>query len=267
MRQRMIRPEFFADADLADLPPVTRLLFIGLWTLADREGRLRDKPRSIKLALLPMDEFDVDAALAQLAEIGSIRRYEADGQYIIDIPKFSSYQHLHWRESPSTLPPFKFHRAKKVAISREASGQPQASPLPASVKPVASASASALNILSDKAPSDGGFEDFWSKYPNKQGKDVARKKWRKLSPNDRSSALIVAVAMAAVVASGRRESQFCPGGAVFINQRRWEDWADGPPAGYEPNGNGSKTTYCPKDGVELVPDGDGSGHMHCPVCS
>ena len=93
------------------------------------------------------------------------------------------------------------------------------------------------NIVSSN---DDGFDDFWSKYPNKQGKDVARKKWRRLSPDDRSSALLVAVAMAAVVASGRRESQYCPGGAVFINQRRWEDWADGPPAGYESNGNGKK---------------------------
>ena len=95
-------------------------------------------------------------------------------------------------------------------------------------------------IKSIVSSNDDGFDDFWSKYPNKQGKDVARKKWHKLLPNDRSSALLVAVAMAAVVASGRRESQYCPGGAVFINQRRWEDWADGPPAGYESNGNGKK---------------------------
>jgi len=28
-----------------------------------------------------------------------------------------------------------------------------------------------------------------------------------------------------------------------------------------------KTIYCPKDGVEMVPDGDGTSNLHCPVCS
>ena len=50
-RARNIKPGFFKNEFLADLPFETRLLFIGLWTLADREGRLEDRPRKIKMEL------------------------------------------------------------------------------------------------------------------------------------------------------------------------------------------------------------------------
>ena len=39
-RARNIKPGFFRNADLAELTFEARLLFIGLWTLADSEGRL-----------------------------------------------------------------------------------------------------------------------------------------------------------------------------------------------------------------------------------
>ena len=43
-RSRNIKPGFFSNEHLAELDFATRLLFIGMWTEADREGRreLRD---------------------------------------------------------------------------------------------------------------------------------------------------------------------------------------------------------------------------------
>lgn len=38
MRTRLIRPEFWADSRMADLPADTRLTYIGLWCLADDDG-------------------------------------------------------------------------------------------------------------------------------------------------------------------------------------------------------------------------------------
>jgi len=119
-RSRVIRPEFFTDGDLVDTSSYARLLFVGLWTLADRDGRLADKPRSIKLALLPADDVDVDALLGELLAAGSIRRYRVDGKDYIDIPSWAKYQPVHHREVPSTIPPFRAERAKKPRNSREA---------------------------------------------------------------------------------------------------------------------------------------------------
>lgn len=255
-RQRMIRPEFFTDADLLELPPLTRLLFIGLWTVADREGRLRDRPKNIKLAILPGDECDIDAMLDELQAIGSIRRYEVEGQALIDIPGFVTYQHCHHRETASTLPPFKFTRAKKVPNSREASGQPQASTCQGTAQPVASTSTStstseerplstSVDIVKKPRPNDDGFADFWRPYPKKAGKKDALLRWRRMNEGQRQRAVAVAQAVAYAVVNGYREITYVPMGSTFLNGERYEDWYDESgtmvvPGDYAPAGNGKK---------------------------
>lgn len=109
-RARIIKPEAFLDEDLAALGLAARLLFIGLWTLADREGRLEDRPARIKAQLLPWDDVDVGALLAELSapragsEGGFILRYaSASGRKLIQIRNFGLHQHPHPRETPSQL--------------------------------------------------------------------------------------------------------------------------------------------------------------------
>lgn len=85
-RSRNIKPGFFVDDELAELPALTRLLFIGLWCLADREGRLEDRPKRIKLQILPADDIDVDAALDSLTP-SFLTRYQVDGKRFIQINK------------------------------------------------------------------------------------------------------------------------------------------------------------------------------------
>jgi len=104
-RIRSIKPEFFLHEDLAELSPAHRLLFIGLWTLADREGRLEDRPKRIKAALFPWDDCDVDAMLGELAEGGFVVRYEAQGVRGVAIPAFTKHQKPHVREASSEIPP------------------------------------------------------------------------------------------------------------------------------------------------------------------
>lgn len=75
-RIRTIKPQFFLNEELAELPAMVRLLFIGLWTQADISGRLVDRPKRIKAELFPYDEFDVDKALQNLADKKFIIRYK-----------------------------------------------------------------------------------------------------------------------------------------------------------------------------------------------
>ena len=104
-RARNIKPGFFRNADLVDLPFETRLLFIGLWTIADRAGRLEDRPKQIKMEIFPADNLDCDAMLNQLAEIGVIDRYEAAGKRFIQIINFDKHQNPHRDEKESSIPP------------------------------------------------------------------------------------------------------------------------------------------------------------------
>ena len=103
-RSRNIKPGFFQNDLLAEIHPLGRVLFIGLWTLADREGRLEDRPKRIKAQVLPYDECSVEEHLGALAERGFILRYSARGMRLIQVVNWAKHQQPHIKEGPSTLP-------------------------------------------------------------------------------------------------------------------------------------------------------------------
>ena len=105
-RIRYLKPEFFTDSKLLALPPITRLLFEGLWVWADREGRLEDSPFDLKIRILPIDDCNIEELLRDLDAAGRIVRYEAEGLRLIEIPNFSKHQKPHRKEADSKLPPF-----------------------------------------------------------------------------------------------------------------------------------------------------------------
>jgi hypothetical protein len=103
-RARNIKPGFFKNEYLAELPAFTRLLFIGLWCVADREGRFEDRPRKIKMELFPADDIDVDAALGELEKSGFLTRYVVDGIRYAQIINFTKHQMPHHKEAASEIP-------------------------------------------------------------------------------------------------------------------------------------------------------------------
>lgn len=103
-RARNIKPSFFKNELLVEMGAFDRLLFIGLWCLADREGRIEDRPKRIKMELFPCDAFDVDSGLQELARHGFITRYEAGGVRVISIVNFHKHQTPHGTEKDSELP-------------------------------------------------------------------------------------------------------------------------------------------------------------------
>lgn len=102
-RIRSIKLDFYKDEKVADLDPETRLLFIGLWILADRKGILEDRPRWIRAELFPYNpEFDIDTALHALARARMCVRYQADdGTPLIYIVNFLKHQRPNSREPES----------------------------------------------------------------------------------------------------------------------------------------------------------------------
>ena len=103
-RARLLKPGFFQNEILAELPYEGRLLFQGLWTLADREGRLEDRPKRIKAAVFPFDDVAIDDLLAGLAERDFIVRYQVEAVAVIQITTFTDHQKPHKNEPPSKLP-------------------------------------------------------------------------------------------------------------------------------------------------------------------
>ena len=107
MRARNLKPGFFANEQLGGCTPHARLLFAGLWCMADREGRLLDRPARIGGELFPYDDnLDIDALLDELFHHdGLITRYSADDRKLIQINNFSKHQRPHQNEVQSQLPP------------------------------------------------------------------------------------------------------------------------------------------------------------------
>jgi hypothetical protein len=115
-RARNLKPSFFTNDQLAECQPLARLLFAGLWCVADRAGRLEERPKRIKAEVLPYDTCNVEKLLAELASRGFIQRYEVNGAKFIQIKNFEKHQDPHVREKASTIPAPCEHGASTVPV-------------------------------------------------------------------------------------------------------------------------------------------------------
>jgi len=109
-RIRYLKPDFFKDEDLAMLPFEIRLLFAGLWGIADKAGRLEDRPMRIKAEVFPYDNVDVQAGIDILSKVKQssgtpfIQKYQINGQKYIQIINWEEHQRPHHTEKESTIP-------------------------------------------------------------------------------------------------------------------------------------------------------------------
>lgn len=107
-RIRTIKPEFFRHEGLFEAERTSglplRVAFAGLWTVADREGRFRWRPRQLKLDVLPFDEADFAKVLDTLEAAGFVGRYAEAGEEYGYIPTWHKHQVVNNRETPSALP-------------------------------------------------------------------------------------------------------------------------------------------------------------------
>lgn len=202
---RSIKPEFFADQDLAeDLPNRdARLLYIGLWGLADEHGRLRGDARAIKGQLFAFDDDltaeAIDALIDMIAGSGRAVRYRVGRAVYLFLPKLADHQRLEPDKVPSRLPSPDDDQAehimirssenfpdesawganssvpKHVACSREqvAGSKEQTLPLAALAEPESKAI--------PKRVVDEAFARFWSAYPRKVSKGDAAKVFARLA--------------------------------------------------------------------------------------
>lgn len=159
-RSRNIKPAFFTNDSLAECQPLARLLFIGLWTIADREGRLEDRPKKIKAEILPYDNTDCDYLLNELHENGFIIRYCADDISYIQVVNFVKHQNPYMKEGVSTIPAPDLHSAK----TGNSGASPADSLIPLIDSPIPD------SPLPPKARETAPecFDQFWELYPRQR---------------------------------------------------------------------------------------------------
>jgi len=65
------------------------------------------------------------------------------------------------------------------------------------------------------------FEAWYARFPRKQGKAEARKRWARMSPAERASAWMALDGWERYVASAG--TRYVPYASTWLNQGRWED--------------------------------------------
>src|SRR5262252_3596693 len=129
MRTRLLRPGFFENEELAALEPHARLLFAGLWLMADREGRLKDRPDVIRSTLFAFEpHVDVATMLQALHKRGFIRRYRGTNRVkCVQIKNFAAHQYPHYREPVTKLPAPR--KSPRLSLGPSPGPSPRPSPL------------------------------------------------------------------------------------------------------------------------------------------
>lgn len=111
-RTRMIKPQLFESASLDQCSILSTLTFIGLFTVADDEGRFILSPRRILGRLYAgredVSESDVEECLAELVAVGCVNEYVVDGVTYGYLPEWTKHQWIaHPTRSLLPAPPQK----------------------------------------------------------------------------------------------------------------------------------------------------------------
>ena len=198
----------------------------------------------------------IETALARLAEVGLITIFDHQGQRWACQLDWQDWQKIRYpRESYQPSPPTeilqkcsrntaglfrKFHTTfqKSSKKSREYSRSRARDRETANGKRLtangSTGEESEKGERLRRAPSRGlqrggdlqaNFERFWAAYPNKVGKDAARRVWRQLAPdNDLTDRMVAAVEQHCASAQWRKDGgQFIPHPRTWLKQGRWKD--------------------------------------------
>ncbi|WNO28426.1 hypothetical protein SEA_PSONYX_124 [Corynebacterium phage PSonyx] len=251
-RIRTIKPEFWRSPDIMELNFFQRLLYIGLWNLADDEGRGKFDPASIAADLF-LTEFslsphgtitEVSNAFSEYSKRGMITIYEVKKRQFFQILNWADHQKPN-RPSASKLPAPTSADATFIEGSVITHAQLTESSLPEQgtgnrehekilvQNPPLTETHTTPPLQEKKPPTPqpntepteealDHFTEFWEHYPRKQHKQEALKEF---------AAQIETTDPRAIIAGADRlandpnlpEKRFIPLPEKWLHGQRWKD--------------------------------------------
>lgn len=159
MRARNLKPGICTNEVLGKADPFCTLLFERLWLIADRLGRLEDRPERIQVEAFPYrPTLDVESLLVWLESNRFIHRYEVQGKRYIEIIEFGKHQKPHTREVDSVIPPRPTNaQPKHNPVTAHAS--PDHSPGSNGYQPRLTSSSGHVALIPDSGSSDSLIAD------------------------------------------------------------------------------------------------------------
>ena len=245
-RKRMIDPNIWESEDFSSLSMLGKILFIGLFSLADDEGRGNANPVYIRSKIFPhtaekVRMTDVETALSEIAQSMSITFYVVNGRQYYALTHWNDWQKID-RPAPSKCPPpedsepFDESSTNVRRIFDESSTNDRRAfdESSTSVRENCDANKNKnmnMNInMKENTQKKGGvgggrFSDFWSVYPKKFAKAEAEKAWNKLNPTDELVEKIIADVKRRTSSQEwtKENGQFIPYPATYLNKRRFDD--------------------------------------------
>ena len=107
-RKRQIDPGIWTSDQFTDLDIPARLLFIGMFSNADDDGRLKASPKYLKATIFPGDSvllLEITGWRAAIVKVGLAQLYENSGVEYLWLPNFTRHQYIsHKVESKLPIP-------------------------------------------------------------------------------------------------------------------------------------------------------------------
>jgi hypothetical protein len=108
-RIRYIKPDTFADTDLAEVSIPARLLYIGLWCYMDCDGVAEADSKLIKRNLFPYDDAitskKIHLLIDELIEHGFLFHFKYNDREYLFCPTLAKHQKFHKNETSKYLIP------------------------------------------------------------------------------------------------------------------------------------------------------------------
>ena len=232
-----MKPEFWADEKLAPLPPITRLVYVGLWSMADDRGRIVDAIKQIDAFLFPFTEDTAAPSLDTLVELGRLRRgVTSSGQRIIEIVTWGRHQRIDKPNLRACLPAVVGDESatRRRHVGDEASNHTY-DLLPTTNYQLPNNTGESVDMGggADRAKiAQEAFEAAWGLYPRRSGGNSRQGAYRafqaRLREGVEAAALVAGVERYAAycVATGAVGSRYVKQGATFFGpDRHWaEAW-------------------------------------------
>jgi hypothetical protein len=228
MPDRIVRAGILTSDPVNLLSWPAEVFYRRLFSVVDDFGRYDGRPNLLRAHLYPLkidkvSDADVTKWLTECVNAALVSVYRVAGRPYVEVLKFGQRVRAEVSKWPAPA-------AADVPLQTSAviCQQPRAG---------AAVFVSGDVFVSDppKAPkgADGRFEEFWKAYPNKVGKDAAKRAFEKRKPDPALLAQMLA-AIAAQKASPKwvkDDGQYIPNPATWLNQGRWQDGAEGDGAG------------------------------------
>ena len=201
-RSRNIKPGFFINEYLGTCDPLEALLFEGLWCLADKEGRLENRPLKIKGQIFPYRNLttqEISRFIRNLSSNGFLIEYTVDGIAYIEICNFIKHQNPHKNEKAAGIPGPEKAKEKTPIETTGCESSSNYATTPVKNGDAQEILPDSLNLIPDslqntgacekqKADLDEKFNEFWKgldQWHGKKGnKQEALREFKKINPSD-----------------------------------------------------------------------------------